>query len=615
MNSIKYALILAAAALVAPSAQAAMVDFHFGAVTQTGPAAIGATGDIWNAANTTNGGPVLLKDVTGTATAISASWTSGDSWAATSTIYGSATPSFMDPATAWLMTSCASSYAYGTGATNLSLSLKGLVPNQAYSLVLYGAGPVNNEGSKFTVTGAATYTGSTSATNRQISKGPGVAYVVIPVVSSSTGTLKVAGAKGNYFWATMNGFQLVAGSSTTTTTTTTTAPTTPTTTTTSTPSSPTTPTVPAVTSTPTTTATTTTSSTLTPLTWGVCGHPTWSDYASWVPANFQTQMNDLNAVGATYYRVSFESAEYPSVLAGYEPAATAAGIKLLPIVPISPVAANSAQVNYNNNYTIGYNWATYAISKGYAIPTWELGNEVENYGLVSITYDGTHVTDFPDEQAGGFVAIANAFNGAYQGIKDAYSAGRAAKTTTLTPQVLIGMCYRHWGLLAKIQAYDSGVLPCDALTWHWYGPNYGGFNTVVSDPNSAANGRTPAACLGDFKSKTDPTKPMDIWITETNRSQNVNGTLLNGSVASNTAPASNQDWAAEATAIQNNVDSFKPVASVKAIFVYELYDETINDGSSTSYLAAEGYFGLITGLNGTKKNAFYTYQAEIKAGR
>ena len=326
-------------------------------------------------------------------------------------------------------------------------------------------------------------------------------------------------------------------------------------------------------------------------------------------------MNDLDTVGASYYRISFESVSYPSYLDTLEPKAKTAGITLLPILPVSLVAANSAQVNYNNNYTIGYNWATYAISKGYAIPTWELGNEVENDDLVDVVYDGTQATDFPDKTPGGFVAIANGFNGAYQGIKDAYAAGRAAHTTTITPQVLIGMCYRHWGLMSKIQAYDNGVLPCDAITWHWYGPNYGGFNSVINDTKSAANGRTPAQCLGDFKSKSDPTKPMDIWITETNRSQNTAAGLLNGSVASVTTPATSQDWASEATAIQSNIESFKPVASVKAIFVYELYDDGQVDGSSTSYLAEEGYFGLSTGLNGTKKNAFTTFQNEIKAGR
>ena len=49
---------------------------------------------------------------------------------------------------------------------------------------------------------------------------------------------------------------------------------------------------------------------------------------------------------------------------------------------------------------------------------------------------------------------------------------------------------------------------------------------------------------------------------------------LNGSVASNAAPQTNQDWTAQATAIQTCIDSFKTVPTVKAIFVYELFDET-----------------------------------------
>jgi hypothetical protein len=75
-----------------------------------------------------------------------------------------------------------------------------------------------------------------------------------------------------------------------------------------------------------------------------------------------------------------------------------------------------------------------------------------------------------------------------------------------------------------------------------------------------------------------------------------------------------QDWTAEATAIQANVDSFKAEPTVKAIFVYELLDEPKADGDSTEMLASQGYFGLVTKLNGVLKPAFYTYQAEIQAG-
>jgi hypothetical protein len=601
MTTIKYALIIGLAALAASHSEAAMVDFHFGALTQTGTAAVGNAGDIWNATDDTNGGPLLLKDVTGQPTAISASWTSGDAWAVTRTIYSNTTSTLMDPATNWLMRSFASSYSYSAGPTNLALSLSGLAPKQAYTLVLYGAGDQKNEGTLFTVIGNTTVTGSTSAGDRKISNGPGVAYVVIPVVSSAAGTLKVTTEKNGYCYAILNGFQLApATMAAVTGTTTTTGSTT------------TAPTGSGITS---TVGSTTTSETPN-LVWGVCGHPTWSDYASWIPANVATQMSDLNKVGASYYRVSFEGAEYPSYLNTLCPKAQASGITLLPILPISLIPSDSAQTNYSNNYTIGYNWATYAISKGYALPYWELGNEVENDGLVKIVYDGASANDFPDEVPGGFVAIASGFTGAYQGIKDAYTAGRASGLTTITPKVMIGMCYRHWGLLSKIQAYDNGSLPCDMISWHWYGPNYGPFNQPISDANSVSNGRTPAQCLGDFKSHTNPSQPMDIWITETNRSQSIaGGGLLNGSVASNATPKTSQDWPAEATAIQTCVDSFKDVSSVKGIFVYELYDEPVANSSSVSELAAEGYFGLITGLNGTPKNAFYTFQTEIETSK
>ena len=172
MTTIKTTLVLGLAAMLAPLSHAALVDFHFGAVTQTGAAAIGNAGDIWNTGNATNGGPVRLNDVTGQPTTISASWTSGDAWVATkNVVYTSAGPNAMDTATTGLMTSFLSSYAYNGGiATNLSLSLTGLAANQSYSLVLYGAGDQVNEGTQFTVTGSSAYTGNTSAVSRKLSK-------------------------------------------------------------------------------------------------------------------------------------------------------------------------------------------------------------------------------------------------------------------------------------------------------------------------------------------------------------------------------------------------------------------------------------------------------------
>ena len=595
MTTTKMTLMLGLAALLAttPSRATTTVDFHFGPLTQTGAAAVGTAADSWNASDATNGGPVLLKDTAGAATTISATWTSADSWDVTRAIYSDAGGAPMDAATTGLMNSFVASYSYKPGATNLALHLAGLAHSQAYTLVLYGAGDIKNEGTIFTVTGAGTYTGATSGLDRKISNGPGVAYVVIPVVSSASGTLSVSTAKNLSPFAFCNGFQLVSQQASTP------APA---------------PVAQTAAATPAPTTSTPAVST-TPMVWGVVGHPSWNDYASWIPANVTTQYNYLNQLGAGYYRVSFEGAWGPSYINTLEPMAQNAGITLLPMLPVHFVPANSAQTNYNNAYTVANSWATYAISQGYNLPYWEVGNEPENDGAVSITGDGSAASDFPDAVPGGFVSIINTYNGAYQGVLDAYTAGRKAGLTTITPKVMIGMCYRHWGLLAKMQAYDNGVLPCDMISWHWYGPNYGNFNGVITNPGAPDNGRTPAACLGDFKSKTNPTQPMDIWMTETNRSQYSNGVLLNGSVANNATPATSQDWAAEASAIQANVDSFKTVPSVKGVFVYELFDEPKNDSTSTEYLAEEGYFGLVTGLNGTLKNAFYTYQAEIKASK
>ena len=281
-------------------------------------------------------------------------------------------------------------------------------------------------------------------------------------------------------------------------------------------------------------------------------------------------------------------------------------------VPLSLVAANSGQTNYNNNYTIGYNWANYAISKGYAINYWELGNEPENIGLVSIVGDGAAPNQFPDKIPGGFVAIATGLMGAYDGVKQAYTDGRAAGKTTITPQCMTGMCFHHWGLLAKIANYD-GELPCDIISWHWYGPLYGDFNAATVAPGQPDDGRSPATCLADFRSKTDLTKPMDVWITEADRTQSINGVIYNGSVTSNTTPTLNQDYTAQATALTTLCESFKKAPTVKAVFAYELYDEPIQFQGNTFGLASLGYLGLSTGLNGTKKAAYTAFQTEIKA--
>jgi hypothetical protein len=580
VKNIKNLLALGLLSLTAPLAQAAqvsLINFHFGAGTQTGGAALGATGDYWNANNLTNGTKLPLRDSTGAATPVTVTWTSGELGQATGPIWSSKPGTPMDAATAPLMTGYAESYAFTTDTTNLTVTISGLSTYSTYTLALYGAGDRVGQGTSFVVAGSTTCWPRTQAVNRMISDGIGNAYQVVIVKSSGTGTITINTHPGAIPYAVINGFQLAHGTVTANTT------------------------IPATTPAPI-------------AVWGVCGHPTQPDYASWLPANVTTQMNDLKAIGAKFYRVSFQGSTYPSILDTVAPPAQAAGITLLPNLPVSYVPANNAQTNYNTNYTIGYTWASYAISKGYAMPYWELGNEPENTPNLNTLGDGSSPLNFTDKIPGGFVATAAGLQGAYDGIKQAYTDGRSAGTTTITPQCLMGMCYRHWGLLAKIQAYD-GELPCDIISWHWYGPSYGDFSAPMSAPGQWDDGRTPAACLADFKSKTDPTKPMDVWITETNRTEKISGVLYNGSTGSLTAPTTVQNMAGEATAIQGTCDSFKKCANVKGVFAYELYDETKVYAGDTKGLASFGYYGLITKLNGTRKPAFTTFQTEISSAK
>jgi hypothetical protein len=320
------------------------------------------------------------------------------------------------------------------------------------------------------------------------------------------------------------------------------------------------------------------------------------------------QIGLVRELGCTYYRCSFEGAAYPAVLDKIVPSAQAAGITILPILPLRIIAKNDANTNYKTNYQIALSWATFAIAHDYNLPYWELSNELENGPNVKVIGDGVLPRQFPDKTSGGFVAIASSLKGAYNGIKDAYASGRSNQTTQITPQILFGCTYRHWGLLTKIRDYNQGM-PCDIISWHWYEPAFGSFNIPVHGLNFGFD-RSPAECLADFKRNDGSGRPMDVWITETNRSVKPTAkTYLNGSFSEN---ASSQDWTAEARTIQTSISDLEQADNVKAIFVYELLDEPLADKTSADRLRMEGYMGLLTGLTGTRKDAFFTFQQMIK---
>lgn len=354
-------------------------------------------------------------------------------------------------------------------------------------------------------------------------------------------------------------------------------------------------------------------------TWGVCGHPTFPDYQNWNAAPRAEQIGYLQELGCSVYRCSFDysGGPYPALMDNIVPAAQTAGITVLPILPLK-MSGSGGETDYatvyNANYSNATTWANYAVSHGYELPYWELGNELENNGMLTVSGDGASASQYADSAVNGFERIRGALNGAYDGLRSAYAAARTAGTTQVKPRILYGATWRHWGLLSKIQiANGAAGVPWDIISWHWYTPSFGDFTATITSTSSASYGRSPVECLNDFKSKSSPSEPMDIWITEMGRSQNISGQgFVGGSATSVTNPTANQNWALQSSELQSEIDDLVVAPGVKAVIVYELFDEPGTFAPyGTSALAAEGYFGLVTGLGGTKKNAFYGFQAKV----
>lgn len=308
------------------------------------------------------------------------------------------------------------------------------------------------------------------------------------------------------------------------------------------------------------------------LIWGVVGHPTWLDYADWVSGNMAKQIAWVNKLGCSYYRCSFESAEYPAILDQIVPSAVAGHMNILPILPVSQNTGLSPYNNYVANFNMATGWAGHAIAKGYHIPYWELGNEMENNGQFTINGDGSSILHFRQNNPKAFVLLATSVLGAYSGMRHAYH------QANLTPsKALFGFCYHHYGLydlFKYMEPYLGGQLPFDVISWHWYPPDYGTFAI-------AASGLTG---LG-----------KDIWITEINRAQNGH----NGSMTT-----SGINEALQAQTLASGIADVRKSSNVKAIFVYELLDEPKAAGTNP----VSAYMGLVNNLSGVPRQAFATYQ-------
>jgi len=370
-----------------------------------------------------------------------------------------------------------------------------------------------------------------------------------------------------------------------------------------------------------------TSTAVTGVVWGVNGHPEQPDYRSWDPDKVTEQLNAVHELGAQYYRISSEQyRDCPSCLLDplYSqatahvsvPRAKELGIVLLPILvlmadtgtcdPNLPCDVNVFQANYDVHYARGQLWANYALHNDLDIPVWELGNEPEvNFPMSN---DGSSESDWPDNAR--TEATIGGLHGLYWGVRRAYEARNKSVTS------IGGAAWVHWGFLEKMSDRLGGVLPYDKISWHWYEPAFDSFDTYINHNHKSAS--ESLAAFG-----------KDIWITEVNRQgketlQDGSGTVVptGGSCTCQETPWSCQSWGSEADDLASTIDDLghatdhrpEPSLVVKAIFAYELYDETslhLSDGQ----LCSEGFYGLMTTNTTTyehsPKNAYWTFRDKI----
>ena len=168
--------------------------------TMSGAAATGTAGDQWNGVNVNNGAGISLFYASGGASGVTMSFTSGGGYDANEPVWGGNSPFNSTP-----YQNLMEDYLF-TGPTTITLA--GLLPNQAYSLFLYNAAD-NNSGVRttmFTVNGN-NLSSTWDATSSTLIAG--VTYVnYSSALSDGTGGLviNVAGVGGE---GDINGFQLL----------------------------------------------------------------------------------------------------------------------------------------------------------------------------------------------------------------------------------------------------------------------------------------------------------------------------------------------------------------------------------------------------------------------
>jgi hypothetical protein len=281
--------------------------------------------------------------------------------------------------------------------------------------------------------------------------------------------------------------------------------------------------------------------------WGVQGHPgKQAAYAASGPG-LTAQFDYLDSLGVSHYRVDV----YPDAAGRVDPAfdgivetASTRGIELLPVLVAHPDWNAAEAANYGRGYTMGYNFAARYRGRFSHI---EAGNELDNQ-VLGFSVDSSRNPSSRSYQEGSSLdhyvdTLLTKTTAFLRGMTDGVHRGAPGT------RVIIDAGWRHYGFF---QALHRDSVAFDVYGYHWYSE------------------------MGDFAAEVLPHLPdptREIWVTEANRRNT--GERYND-------PVEQAEWIAwfarELTAIPR----------VKALFVYELYEER-----SFGVTEGESYYGIV----------------------
>ena len=293
--------------------------------------------------------------------------------------------------------------------------------------------------------------------------------------------------------------------------------------------------------------------------YGMNGHNT--NGAPYDNTSVQTQLSQLQDLGATIYRNDVYSQASANMLAGIAKTMADGGVTVYPVMLMS-LNYNSEDEAYNAAYTLGQQTA-----KSYHYQYYEVGNELEAKAL-NWNVDGTLWTQYNNWS---YMLARGVIRGLIAGVK---SVDGSAK-------IVLGGTWMHTAFFQMLAdgsqpdgTWGHPTVSWDITSWHWY--------SNEGDITHACGG---TGCHDVLQILHDMGKP--IWINEFGvrpdfGSYNQIAAFLTGSTM---------------------MAQFVSVASqynIQSIQGFELYDDS------------EGNYGMVEGDGTTAKPAYWAYKTFVQ---